>query len=92
MILINFFLRKKTLISTANIAKERLQIIVAKRKSKLIVNSPNYFPELKNDLLQVIRKYMQNPQIVSIQLKKDNEDTSILKCDFYFSNKKYENK
>ncbi|MBA3935662.1 cell division topological specificity factor MinE, partial [Shigella sonnei] len=55
MALLDFFLsRKKT---TANIAKERLQIIVAERRRG--DNEPHYLPQLKRDILEVICKYVQ---------------------------------
>lgn len=90
MVLVNFFLRKKTS-TTASIAKERLQIIVDERKTqhKMILH---YLPELKHDLIQVIRKYVHDPQIISIQFKKKDADTTVLKCNVSITNKKYKKK
>ncbi|AHF73761.1 cell division topological specificity factor MinE [Candidatus Sodalis pierantonius str. SOPE] len=75
MALLDFFLsRKKT---TANIAKERLQIIVAERRRG--DNEPHYLPQLKRDLLEVISKYVQiDPEMLSVQLEKKDGDISIL--------------
>ncbi|WMQ73448.1 MAG: Cell division topological specificity factor [Sodalis sp.] len=75
MALLDFFLsRKKT---TANIAKERLQIIVAERRRG--DNEPHYLPQLKRDLLEVISKYVKiDPKMLSVQLEKKNGDISIL--------------
>lgn len=75
MELLDFFLsRKKT---TANIAKERLQIIVAERRRG--DNEPHYLPQLKRDLLEVISKYVQiDPEMLSVQLEKKDGDISIL--------------
>jgi cell division topological specificity factor len=42
--------------STASIAKDRLQIIVARERS-LTRNAPDYLPQLQQELLQVIAKY-----------------------------------
>lgn len=55
MALLDFFLSRKK--PTANIAKERLQIIVAERRRG--ESEPNYLPDLKRDLLAVICKYVQ---------------------------------
>ncbi|XOD70240.1 MAG: cell division topological specificity factor MinE [Sodalis sp. (in: enterobacteria)] len=75
MALLDFFLsRKKT---TANIAKERLQIIVAERRRS--DNEPHYLSYLKRDLLDVISKYVQvDPEMLSVQLEKKDGDISIL--------------
>lgn len=75
MALLDFSLsRKKT---TANIAKERLQIIVAERRRG--DNEPHYLPQLKRDLLEVISKYVQiDPEMLSVQLEKKDGDISIL--------------
>ena len=41
---------------SANIAKERLKVIVAhERRAR---NAPDYLPALQNDILAVIRKYV----------------------------------
>jgi len=65
MALLDFFLSRKK--STANIAKERLQIIVAER------------PQLRKDILDVICKYVQiDPEMVTVQLEQKDGDISIL--------------
>ncbi|UDG79905.1 cell division topological specificity factor MinE [Candidatus Steffania adelgidicola] len=75
MALLDFSLPcKKT---TANIAKERLQIIVAERRRGY--KEPHYLPQLKRDLLAVISKYVQiDPAMLSLQLEKKDGDISIL--------------
>ncbi|KYP97335.1 cell division topological specificity factor MinE [Sodalis-like endosymbiont of Proechinophthirus fluctus] len=82
MALLDFFLsRKKT---TANIAKERLQIIVAERRRG--DNEPHYLPQLKRDLLDVISKYVQiDPERLSVQLEKKDGDISILELNLILS-------
>ena len=45
---------------TASIAKERLQIIVAHERNKR--NQPDYLPKLQQELLSVIRKYVEIDQ------------------------------
>lgn len=42
--------------TSAAIAKERLQIIVAHERG--LVNSPDYLPMLQQDILEVVRKYV----------------------------------
>lgn len=54
MSFLNYFKSKKK--NTASIAKERLQIIVAHERSSR--NEPDYLPQLQQDILQVIRKYV----------------------------------
>lgn len=43
---------------TAHLAKERLQILIAHERSQGQSTDPDYLPKLKNDLLDVIRKYV----------------------------------
>lgn len=43
---------------TAHLAKERLQILIAHERSQGQNSDPDYLPKLKNDLLDVIRKYV----------------------------------
>lgn len=85
MILTNFFIRKKIL-NTANIAKKRLQIVIDKENTKDKLLSYNV-ANLKNDLIQVIQKHMNEPKDILIQFKKQNECTSMLECDLFFLNK-----
>ena len=75
MALLDFFLLRKK--NTANIAKERLQIVIAKKNKSL--NEPNYFPQLKNELLVVVSKYIKiTPKMITIQLEQKNTNISIL--------------
>lgn len=55
MSLMNYF-RKERSESTASIAKERLQILVAHDRANSRV--PDYLPEMQQELLAVIRKYI----------------------------------
>lgn len=62
--------------NTASIAKERLQIIVAHERGKR--EQPDYLPQLQQEILDVIRKYVNVGQDqVQVQLDK-NDDCSIL--------------
>ncbi|ATA24086.1 cell division topological specificity factor MinE [Brenneria goodwinii] len=75
MALLDFFLSRKK--ATANIAKERLQIIVAERRRG--DSEPHYLPQLKRDILEVICKYVQiDPEMVSVQLEQKGDDISVL--------------
>lgn len=75
MALLDFFLSRKK--STANIAKERLQIIVAERRRG--DNEPHYLPQLKRDILEVICKYVKiDPEMLSVKLDQKDDDISIL--------------
>ncbi|RJS94380.1 cell division topological specificity factor MinE [Salinisphaera sp. Q1T1-3] len=44
---------------SAQTAKERLQVVVAHRRSGSGGNQPAYFPQLQQDLLAVLRKYIE---------------------------------
>ncbi|MGG2142342.1 cell division topological specificity factor MinE [Symbiopectobacterium sp. RP] len=75
MALLDFFLSHKK--NTANIAKERLQIIVAERRRG--DSEPHYLPQLKRDILAVICKYVQiDPEMVTVQLEQKGDDISVL--------------
>ena len=63
MALLDFFLSRKK--NTANIAKERLQIIVAERRRSDA--EPHYLPQLRKDILEV-----------TVQLEQKDGDISIL--------------
>ncbi len=62
--------------STAAIAKERLQILVAHERSER--NKPDYLPMLQKELLEVIRKYVNVDQdAISVTMEQD-ENREIL--------------
>ncbi|MCH8497145.1 MAG: cell division topological specificity factor MinE [Marinobacter sp.] len=74
MSFLDYFKSKKT--NTANIAKERLQIIVAHERGKR--DQPDYLPQLQQELLAVIRKYVDiSDDMVQVELDR-NEDCSVL--------------
>lgn len=61
---------------TASVAKERLQIIVAHERSRR--NQPDYLPQLQDELIAVIRKYVDIDQDqVDVQLE-NNGNCSVL--------------
>ncbi len=59
---------------TANLARERLTILVAQERSSR--GAPDYLPLLKKELLEVIRKYVNvDSDAVSVKMQKDgNQD------------------
>jgi len=71
----DYFLRREKPASAAT-AKERLQIIVAHERRKR--NQPDYLPLLEQEILQVIRKYVDIDQDqISVQLD-HSDDCSVL--------------
>jgi cell division topological specificity factor len=57
--------------SSANVAKERLRIIVAQERSTR--GGPDYLPTLRRELLEVIRRYVNvDPSAVQINLGRDD--------------------
>jgi len=61
--------------SSANVAKERLRIIVAQERSTR--GAPDYLPTLRRELLEVIRRYVNvDPSAVQINLGRDEDARS----------------
>ncbi len=55
--------------TSANAAKERLQIIIARERH--ILNGPDFMPALHQELIAVISKYVKvNPEDIKISLDK----------------------
>lgn len=63
------FLRPKK--GSANIAKERLRILVAQERSTR--GGPDYLPVLRRELLEVIRKYV-SVDLDAVQVNLTRED------------------
>jgi cell division topological specificity factor len=58
--------------TSANVAKDRLQIIVA--RERLTRNGPDYLPMMQEELLLVVRKYIQvEDGAVKIQLDREGD-------------------
>lgn len=54
---------------TASVAKERLQLIIA--RERVGTSGPDFLPDLQNDLVAVISKYVAiNPQDIKVALEK----------------------
>ena len=57
---------------TASIARERLRIIVAQERANR--GAPDYLPLLRNELLEVIRKYVHvDADAVQINVERNDE-------------------
>jgi len=56
MSFLSFFVGEKK--KSANVAKERLQIILAHERSGRSASSPDYLPALQRELVAVISKYI----------------------------------
>ena len=57
--------------SSAHVAKERLQVLVAHERASR--NAPSYLPQLQQEIIEVIKKYVSVEQdAVSINI--DHED------------------
>ena len=68
MSLLSFFLGQKK--STASVAKERLQIILAHERSGRGLSRADYLPQMQQELLAVIAKYVKvSPEGVKINLE-----------------------
>jgi cell division topological specificity factor len=90
MSLLDFFLKSRKDTTTAKLAKERLQIIVAHERTSR--SGPDYLPQLKQDILDVIRKYVQiDPEQVTVQLDKKGDELSVLELNIMLSDDKKPN-
>lgn len=76
MAILDYFRSKKK--KTASMAKDRLQIIVAHQRHGH-TGSADYLPQLKEDILKVISKYVDiDPSQIKVQLDTDDDDCPIL--------------
>jgi len=75
MSIFDYFVRKKQP-SSAALAKERLQIVVAHERSQR--GQPDYLPRMQREIIEVIRKYIDiDQEQVSVQVD-DGDDCSVL--------------
>lgn len=74
MSLLDYFRSSKP--SSASLAKERLQILVAHERAARS-SQPSYLPELQQELLAVIRKYVNVSQdAITVNFEQDgNQET-----------------
>lgn len=73
MSLLDYFRSSKP--SSASVAKERLQILVAHERASR--NQPSYLPQLQQELLAVIQKYVNVGQdAITVNFEQDgNQET-----------------
>ena len=77
MSFLNYFKSKKP--KSASVAKERLQIIVAHERGQRA--QPDYLPQLQQELVEVIRKYVQiSDDMVQVDVDR-NDHCSVLELD-----------
>lgn len=58
---------------TAKVAKERLQIIIAHERGSERRRAPDYLPRLKQELLEVVRRYVEvGEDQVKVNLEQDD--------------------
>lgn len=72
MSLLSFLIGEKRKTTTANVAKERLQIILAHERGGRGAHA-DYLPALQRDLLAVLAKYVSiRPQDVKVNLERQD--------------------
>lgn len=68
----SFFAGEKK--KTANVAKERLQIILAHERSGRNAAEPDYLPDLQRELIAVISKYIKiNANDIKVNLERQDD-------------------
>ncbi|KJS00080.1 MAG: cell division topological specificity factor [Desulfobulbaceae bacterium BRH_c16a] len=83
MKLFDFLFRSKRS-SSASIAKERLQIIVSHERRR--PSTPDFLPRLQQDILEVVRKYIQiNENQIKLSVDRKGE-CEILELNISLSN------
>jgi len=83
MTLLQYLLGRRK--NTASVAKERLQIILAREHADR--NGPDYLHDLKKDILEVVAKYVTiDLERVQVSLDKDG-DTDILELNITLPDK-----
>ena len=74
MSLLDYFRSSK--VSSASLAKERLQILVAHERTS--INQPSYLPKLQKELLEVIRKYVNvSEDAISVSFEQDDKQETL---------------
>lgn len=70
MSILDYLRRKRK--PTANVAKERLQIILSRQHGGR--NEPDYLPALKHEIMQVVAKYVNiDPDAINVTLERDGD-------------------
>jgi len=74
MSLLDYF--RSTKPSSASVAKERLQILVAHERASR--NQPSYLPKLQQELLAVVRKYVNvGEDAISMNFEQDEDQETL---------------
>jgi cell division topological specificity factor len=74
MSLLDYFKTSRT--SSASLAKERLQILVA--HERVSQNQPSYLPQLQKELLEVIQKYVNvDKDAISVSFEQDDHQETL---------------
>lgn len=74
MSLLDYF--RSTKPSSASVAKERLQILVAHERSAR--NRPSYLPKLQQELLAVIQKYVSvEEDAITVNFEQDEDQETL---------------
>ncbi len=74
MSLLDYF--KSTKPSSASLAKERLQILVAHERATR--NQPSYLPQLQKELLAVVQKYVNvDDDAISVNFEQDDSQETL---------------
>ncbi len=68
------FLKPKQ--ATASTAKNRLQVIIAEQRSE--AGAPDYIPRMRQEILEVIRKYVHVPEDAIKVSKEKHGDYDVL--------------
>ena len=76
MSLFDYFRDRKKTTSTASVAKERLQIIVAHERGQR--SQPDYLPQLQQEIIDVISKYVKIDRDQVHDALDNQDDCSIL--------------
>lgn len=77
MSILSFFRSDNKNKKTANNARDRLQVVVALQRKERDKN--NFLPKLKEEILEVIRKYVEIPEDgISLQLDKQDNNCTVL--------------
>lgn len=70
--LLDYFRSRSLGTSSASLAKERLQILVAHERAQR--NKPDYLPKLQRELLEVVRKYVQvDEDAITVTMEEDGD-------------------
>jgi cell division topological specificity factor len=86
MSFLSFFIGEKK--KTANVAKERLQIILAHERSGRNAAEPDYLPDLQRELMAVISKYVKiNLADIKVNLERQ-DNLEVLEVKIEFSDKR----